>query len=180
MKKARDQNQPVQVPEPDSEAKLNEILYDRFVEKSRNIYEQGKEKGAETWEKAMDLARQQMAAAGEFTAEQGNDFKRYLSRDLSQTMADMNQLGKEAKVSLHPARLGAGALSSLAKLLHIGGGLLSSLSEKTENALAYQSGEITMAGTLTCAACGNKIHLNKTSVVPVCPSCQGTTFRKGY
>lgn len=180
MEKARNQDQPVQAPEPKDEARLNEVLYDRFVEKSRNLFEQSKEKGAETWDKAMELARQQMTAAGEFTAEQGNNFKRYLSRDLRQTMTEMNQLGKETKVRLHPARLGAGALASLAKLFHISGGWLTFLSEKTEKALAYQSGEITMAGTLTCSGCGNKIHLNRTSVVPVCPSCQGTSFHKGY
>lgn len=36
------------------------------------------------------------------------------------------------------------------------------------------------AGTLTCSACGYKVQLKATSVVPACPACQGTRFRKGY
>lgn len=180
MKNSRKQKQPVEAPEKGKDINLNEVLYDRFVEKSRSLFEQSQEKSAEAWEKATELARQQMTAAGDFSVEQGNRFKHYLSRDLSQTAADMNQLAKNAKVSLHPARLGAGALSSLSKLSKFGSEMLSSLSTKAEKALVYQSGEITMAGTLTCASCGNKIQLNKTSVVPACPSCKGTSFRKGY
>lgn len=180
MKTSRKQHQPNPAPETDKNVDLNEVLYDRFAEKTRSLFEQGQEKSAEAWEKAMELAHKQMTAAGEFSVEQGNAFKRYLSRDLAHTAADMNQLAKHAKVTLHPARLGAGALSSMAKLLQIGGDMLSSLSTKAESALVYQSGEITMAGTLTCSGCGNKVQLKKTSVVPTCPSCQGTQFRKGY
>jgi isocitrate dehydrogenase len=163
-----------------SSEQLNAALYDRFVEKSRKTFEQGKEKSRAAWEKASDQARRQMEAAGEFSAEQGEAFKRFLRRDLEQTGIDMQRLGKEAKVSLHPARVSAGALSSLAKILGATGGLLTGLSEKAEHALTYQSGEITMAGTLTCTTCGKVVHLGKTSVVPVCEGCQGTTFRKGY
>lgn len=171
---------PVQTPETDQDTSLNAVLYDRFVERSHEIFNAGQEKGHEAWEKAMELARQQMAAAGEFSAEQGEVFKRYLRRDLAQTMDDMQKLGKEAKERLHPARLGAGALSSLAKMLHAAGVALTALSEKAEDALVYKSGEITMAGTLTCSVCGHEIHLKKTSVVPACPKCQGTQFRKSY
>jgi isocitrate dehydrogenase len=171
---------PVQTPEADSGRSPNAMLYDRFVEKSREIFDSGQEKGQEAWEKAMELARQQMAVAGEFSAEQGEVFKHYLRRDLEQTMVEMQQLGTVAKESLHPARVGAGALSSLAKLLHAAGVALTALSEKAEGALVYQTGEITMAGTLTCSACGHEIQLKKTSVVPSCPECQGTRFRKSY
>ncbi|MBU0688747.1 MAG: zinc ribbon-containing protein [Gammaproteobacteria bacterium] len=172
--------QAVQSPAADKKVSADESLYDRFAEKSSEIFEKGQEKGHEAWDKAMDLAREQMAAAGEFSSEQGEVFKRYLRRDLEQTVSDLNQLGKDAKENLNPARLGAGALSSLAKILRATGGALTALSNKTEAALIYQSGEITLACTLQCTSCGHKILLTKTSVVPTCPECQGTEFRKGY
>lgn len=172
--------QPDQAPEAGSGTSQAAALYDRFVEKSQEIFNRGHEKGQEAWEKSMELARQQMSVAGEFSAEQGEAFKRYLRRDLDHTVADMRQLGEEAKEGLNPARLGAGALSSLAKLLQAAGGALTALSEKAEDALVYQAGEITMAGTLTCSACGHKIQLKTTSTVPPCPTCQGTSFRKSY
>lgn len=128
----------------------------------------------------MELSRQQLTVAGEFSAEQGEVFKRYLRRDFKQTAEDMRQLGEEAKEHLNPARLGAGALSSMAKLLHAAGEVMTSLSAKTEEVLVYQTGEITMAGTLTCSACGHKVQLKATGEVPACPACQGTRFRKSY
>jgi diguanylate cyclase (GGDEF)-like protein len=154
--------------------------YDRFVEMSRELFDKGQEKGREAWEGAMELAHRQMLAAGEFGAEQGEVFKRYLRRDLDQTRRDARQLGAEAKVALDPARLGAGALSSLAKLLQAAGGAMTAWSEKAEAALEYTTGEITTAGTLTCLACGQKVQLKSTGVVPPCPSCHATRYRKGY
>jgi len=155
-------------------------LYDRFAELSHDAYAAGQEKSREAWEKAMETTRQKMTEAGEFTSEQGEAFKRYLRRDLEQTGEHMRQLGQEAKEGLNPSRLGAGALSSLAKLLQVAGNALTELSSKTENALEYESGEITSAGSLTCLSCGHKIQLKKTSVVPECPECKGKRFRKGY
>lgn len=158
----------------------NEALYDRFVEKTKVLFELGQEKSEQAWEKAMEVTREQMAAAGEFSAEQGEVFKRYLQHDLENTVVDMRKVGVTAKDRLNPSRLGAGALSSLAKLLHATGGALMSLSEKTEEALQYRTGDITTAGTLTCTACGHSIQLKQTSNVQACANCQNTTFRKSY
>lgn len=155
-------------------------LYDRFSALTRETFNAGQDKGREAWEKAMEHARQQMTAAGEFTAEQGESFKRYLRRDLAQTGDEMRRLGRGARETLHPARLGAGALSTAAKIMQAAGHALTELSAKTQSALEYESGEITMAGTLTCLSCGTKIQLRRTAVVPKCPACQGTHFRKSY
>ncbi len=169
-----------QTPASDAKATQESARYDRFVEMSREFFDKGQEKGREAWEKSMELARQQLAAAGEFSTEQGDAFKDYLRRDLDQTAKDMHQLGAEAKDRLNPARLGAGALSSLAKMLHAAGGVITAWSEKADAALEYKTGEITTAGTLTCVACGQKVHLKATGVVPPCPSCHATRYHKGY
>lgn len=157
-----------------------EALYDRFAERSREIFEAGHERGREGFDKAVDLARRQLTGAGEFSSEQGAQFKRYLERDLEQTADDMRRLGHEAHQRLHPSRVGAGALSSLARLMHAAGSALDSISRKAEDALAYQTGEVTAAGTLTCTACGQNVQLKRTGHVPPCPKCRGTHFRKGY
>ena len=163
---------------PEAEQKAG--LYDRFVELSRDIFAAGQDKGREAMEKAMERAREQMTGAGEFTSEQGEAFKRYMRRDLEQTREEVRQFGESAKETLHPARLGAGALSSLSKAMKAAGQALAELSSKAEKTLEYESGEVTMAGTLTCLACGEKVQLRHTSVVPQCPKCGGTRFRKSY
>ncbi|MEQ6289539.1 hypothetical protein ACFPAG_02815 [Vogesella sp. GCM10023246] len=167
-------------PQADKQPDKQPASYDRFVAMSRELFEKGQERSSEAWEKSMELARQQLAKAGEFSAEQGELFKNYLRRDTAQTLRDLQQLGESTRDHLNPNRLGAGMLASLATLLHAAGSAMTTLSEKTEEMLEYRTGEITTAGTLTCKACGQKVHLTTTSMIPPCPSCHATLYRKSY
>lgn len=158
----------------------HEALYDRFAERASALFAAGQEKSREAMEKAMDAARQQLTTASEFSAEQGELFKQYMQRDLAQTQQEMHTLSQEAREHLHPARLGAGALSSLAQMLEAAGSAMHSLSRKTESALHFGAGDITTAGTLTCLQCGQTLQLKRTSLIPPCPACSGTEYRKAY
>jgi len=93
--------------------------YDKLASKFNELYLTGKERGRDAMSAALDKANEQMTSIGEFSAEQGKVLKQYLARDLDQTIADAQQLGEEAKERLHPARLGAGALSSIATVLEL-------------------------------------------------------------
>jgi isocitrate dehydrogenase len=155
-------------------------LYDRFSDRVRELFEASQEKSKEAMDKAMETARQQFSAAGEFTSEQGEVFKQFMRRDLQQTAEEMRTLQKEAAERLNPARVGAGALSSMSHLLEMAGSALQTLSQKAEDALRFRTGELTSAGTLTCKNCGHKIHLKRTAHIPPCPNCNGSDFRKGY
>lgn len=154
--------------------------YDKLASKFNELYLAGKERGRESMSAALDKAREQLTTLGEFSAEQGEELKQYLARDLDQTISNAQQLGEEAKERLHPARLGAGALASLSTVLELTGNALRSLSSKTKEALTYRTGEMTSAGTLTCQACEQKVQLKKTGHVPPCPKCHGILFNKGY
>ncbi len=165
---------------PEAERARYEQLYDRFTERARELFDAGQEKSKEAMEKAMETAREQLAAAEEFSAERGEAFKAFMRRDLDQTAQEMRELGQEARDRLNPSRLGAGALSSMARLLDVTGAALQNLSRKAEDALHYNTGEITAAGTLTCTRCGQKVHLKRSSHIPPCPGCHGTQFRKSY
>lgn len=157
-----------------------EALYDRFTDRARELFESGQEKSKETMEAAMETAREQITAAGEFSAEQGEQFKQYMRRDMEQTAQDLRDLGTEAKTLLHPSRVGAGALSSIARALDAAGTALTSLAKKAESPLHFTTGEITSAGTLTCLKCGQTVQLAKSTKIPPCPTCHHTEFRKGY
>jgi Zn finger protein HypA/HybF involved in hydrogenase expression len=154
--------------------------YDKLASKFNELYLAGKERGGEAMSVALDKAREQMTVIGEFSAEQGEELKQFLARDLDQTISDAQSLGEEAKERFNPARLGAGALSSISAVLESTGNALRSLSDKTKEKLTYKTGEMTSAGTLTCQSCGQKVHIMKTGHVPPCPKCNGTLFNKGY
>ena len=154
--------------------------YDKLASKFNEIYLAGKERSRESMAEALDKAREQLTVLGEFSAEHGEKLKEYLARDLDQTISTAQRLGEEAKERFHPARLGAGALASLAAVLEFTGNALYALSDKAKGSLTYKTGEMTSAGTLTCQACGQKAHLKGTGHVPPCPKCNGTLFNKGY
>ena len=44
--------------------------------------------------------------------------------------------------------------------------------------LTFRSGDITTAGTLTCENCGWTLQATRTTLLPPCPQCGETTFRK--
>ena len=154
--------------------------YDKFAAKSRELFEASRDKSQEALNVAIEKTREQMTALGELSSEQGKLFQEYMKRDLEQTAEEMRQLGEHAKERLHPSRVGAGALSSLAALLQLGGDALWKMSKKADQALTYSTGEITSAGTLTCMSCMHKMHFSKTGHIPPCPKCLKTTFKKSY
>jgi zinc ribbon family protein len=45
-------------------------------------------------------------------------------------------------------------------------------------ALTFRSGDITTSGTLTCENCGWTLQSTRTTLLPPCPQCAETTFRK--
>lgn len=49
---------------------------------------------------------------------------------------------------------------------------------REEPTLTFRTGDITTAGMMTCDSCGWTIHTTRTSILPACPQCSETTFRK--
>jgi len=45
-------------------------------------------------------------------------------------------------------------------------------------ALTFRSGDVTSAGAFNCTGCGWMLHTTRTTVLPPCPHCGQTAFRK--
>jgi len=129
---------------------------------------------------ALDKAKGELVATQEFTAERGEQLRRYLVRDLDQTADAVRDLGEAARQHLDPARLEAGALASIAGVLEHAGKTMLEFGNKTRESLTCKTGGITSAGTLTCQVCGQQHHLKKTGHIPPCAKCKGTLFTKSY
>jgi hypothetical protein len=52
------------------------------------------------------------------------------------------------------------------------------LLQRDNPALTFRTGDITSAGELSCAGCGWTIVTNRTTVLPPCPHCTETAYRK--
>jgi hypothetical protein len=51
--------------------------------------------------------------------------------------------------------------------------------QRDNPALTFRTGDITSAGVLTCTGCGWTIQTTRTAVLPPCPHCRDTAYRKG-
>ena len=52
------------------------------------------------------------------------------------------------------------------------------LLQRDHPAMTFRTGDITTAGTLTCAGCGWTVRTTRTTVLPPCPQCTETAYRK--
>jgi isocitrate dehydrogenase len=52
------------------------------------------------------------------------------------------------------------------------------LLQRDNPALTFRTGDITSAGMLSCSGCGWTIHTTRTTVLPSCPHCGETAYRK--
>jgi hypothetical protein len=52
------------------------------------------------------------------------------------------------------------------------------LLQRDHPTMTFRTGDITTAGTLTCAGCGWTVITSRTTVLPPCPQCTETAYRK--
>jgi hypothetical protein len=52
------------------------------------------------------------------------------------------------------------------------------LLQREQPSLTFRTGDITSAGTLTCESCGWILQTSRTTLLPPCPRCSETVFRK--
>ena len=52
------------------------------------------------------------------------------------------------------------------------------LLHRTDPSITFRTGDITSPGVLTCATCGWKVRLTRTTILPPCPQCSETAFHK--
>ena len=155
-------------------------LYEKLALRTKELIEEAREKTAETAESAIEKAKAEMIATGEFGSKQGELLKAFLIRDLKTTSDGALKMGKTVSEMLEPRRVSAGIQSSLAKILETIGSTLEEWGSKLESGLDYKTGEITTPGTITCKKCGSRMKMLNTGHIPPCQNCRGTEFRKSY
>ncbi len=152
--------------------------YQRMVERVRA--------GFEALGKPSDLvrhlesAREKAVELGELTREEAERISDYVQRDLEAAGEHLARGDEQLGVWL---RFDLGLIE--ARLLD----LFASAADHTRLALMefdaearimpdHHSGEPTSPGTLVCASCGQRLHFHTISLIPPCPVCHGTSYRR--
>ncbi|MCK4838929.1 MAG: hypothetical protein KAS94_08990 [Desulfobulbaceae bacterium] len=163
-----------------AEEKKDIGLYEKLAERSRAFIKEAEEQTVKAVGIAIDKAKEEMVAAGDFSHEHGERLKTFLQRDLFLSLRDVSKAEDVAKEVLEPHRVLAGIQGLMASTLETVGEKLEDWAAKLEKDLNFKTGEITAPGTLTCKKCQKKIKMHKMGHIPPCPECCGTEFHKGY
>ncbi len=99
-----------------------------------------------------------LEAAGSFLAESGEDLGRWFHMEealIEDRLKDLFELmGDPTRVALEQ------------------------LDAEARSTQLYHQGEVIGMGKLECTECGEALQFNETAVIPTCPKCGATTFRR--
>jgi len=151
--------------------------YDRMLARVKKSLEQAEPKLQE----AISQAKEKALELGELTAEETEKVAGYLQRDIvdaAKYLAGDNADDLKSWFQFDVELIETQLLD-----------LIFSVADKTrldrlnfEDELLrgneYHTGEITGAGTLLCASCGEQLHFNMTGHIPPCPKCHATIFSR--
>jgi predicted nucleic acid-binding Zn-ribbon protein len=154
--------------------------YNRMMERVRELMEDTEDKAIPTLEEGIRQAADKAVELGEITREEAEKIGGWIRRDMEEATHYLADGGREFADWL---KFDIGQVE--ARLLDV----LLSVADKTKLQLAaferameahhvYKSGEITGAGVLECQECGESLHFYATSIIPPCPKCGGTKFRR--
>lgn len=147
--------------------------YERMLERSRGLLTDA----GHTARRAIETATETATELGELTREEAERIGYYLKRDIQDAAEYLAAQGGELRdwlrfdVELVEDRI-LDALTLLVDNTKV------ELSEWTERANEWHTGEVTGPGTLVCHACGEELHFNRPGHIPPCPKCRGSRYRR--
>lgn len=154
--------------------------FEKLAARARELFEQSVEKSRASLENALETAKKEMVTAGTFTAEKGEQLRKFLMRDLALAQDELESTVRSASQGLDPERIGYGALGLMQSLAASAGEVFSDMAESLKAHRTYRTGEICGPGTLTCDNCGNRLTMSQTGHVPPCAKCKHTGFSRSY
>jgi hypothetical protein len=154
--------------------------FEKLASRTKERLIASKGKSMEWLHMAVDASADQLEKAGDFTKEEGKRASRFLKRDLAATRVDFTRARESLNRGLSPSRVSAGFVSLASHLLGSMGEVFRGWAAKSEEALTFNTGEVSGPGRLTCTDCGTELKLERSSRIPPCAKCHKTTFRKSY
>jgi polyhydroxyalkanoate synthesis regulator phasin len=130
----------------------------------------------------LESAREKAVELGELTREEATRLSDYVQRDLEDAGEHLARSDEQLGAWL---RFDLGLIEE--RVLE----LFSAAADHTRLALMeldaeariapdYHSGEPVSPGTLVCSSCGQRLHFHTISLIPPCPLCHGTAYRRQH
>ena len=95
--------------------------FENLAARTRELFEQSVEKSRTSLEDALETVKKEMVAAGTFTAEKGEQLRKFVMRDLTLTQDELESAVRGASHGLNPERIGFGVLGLMQSLAESAG-----------------------------------------------------------
>jgi hypothetical protein len=152
--------------------------YDRMLERVKAALEATEEITEEALDSALDEAGHMAEDLDDLAKDEAELVQAYVRRDLHDLGEYVERTGREYSswfyidTKLIEARL-LDLITSVADKTSV---QLAALAQRARESSTWHTGEITGPGALRCQNCGEILHFTKTSHIPPCPKCKGTSF----
>lgn len=161
----------------------NKLLsaYNTMVKRLHDAFSSAEKKIAPNLEHGIDTAKTKMIELGEATQEEADKISEYLKRDVEEAAHYLADTEEELSdwLKLDIDLIEDFAIESFLSVADQTKLELMKLEQRAREASTYHTGEVTGPGRLTCEACGEALRFTKTSHIPPCPKCHGSTFQRG-
>lgn len=154
--------------------------YEAMLKRVHEAAESAEEKTVPWLRETLQDLRERAVELGELSREEADRVSRYVERDLQDAASFIVETGQEFRdwLSTDWQLLQDRMLEMFAGMADQTSQALQEFAEQARTAGRYQTGEITVPGTLRCVACGAELRIKKTGPVPPCPKCQATRFER--
>ena len=156
--------------------------YDDMMVRVRTALEEAEESTLPVISKVIEKARNTAVELEELTHDEAEKVATYLQRDIEDAGRHLAETGHELgdwlrfDVDLVEERL-LEVLSRVADRTRLE---IQQFQQDIEIGPAWNTGEITGPGTLTCDSCGTLMRFHATGEIPVCPNCGHTVFHRRH
>ncbi|MBT3197812.1 MAG: zinc ribbon-containing protein [Gammaproteobacteria bacterium] len=128
----------------------------------------------------VDESKEKLSELDEKSREEGEQIGRYLQRDLEAAGNYLTETGEDLGRWFHMEEtLIEDRLKELfAEVADPTRIALTRLDAEARAAQIYLQGEVIDMGKLECIECGETLQFSETTVIPDCPKCGGSSFRR--
>ena len=157
-------------------------VYEKIYEYIAVDFHQLKEKSSPEINKLISNAKQKVIQLEAVSEHEAAQLTEWLKRDMDDLASYLTETQNELKdwLGFETALLENAVLDLLLKTADSTTVELLKLKEEALQPYTYRTGEITIAGTLICDNCGDKLHFYKAGKIPPCPKCHKVVYHREW
>lgn len=154
--------------------------YESLYEDVAKNFHKAEEKTEPLFHKLIDEAKNNLIQLKEISQKDADKITDWVKRDIADLSNYLEETGHELKdwLGFETTLLEKEFLDALLKLADKTTTKIIEINQKTYLSTTYHTGEIIGPGTLSCDACDERLHFQKSGKIPPCPKCHATNYHR--